>query len=298
MDAGRVRWLIAAAAFAVLQGPAFATDFSIADKDYQPLANGWAIAVAPYGWAPGIVGDLAVRGYNVHTSVTFSQLIENADRVIPAMGYVELKNGRFSVFGDAVYVQLGFSRSDSVQFDPIAELKIKLSAKASLLATLEIAQAGAAYEVAHWQQSETASSALDLYAGARYWYTSAALTLDTKESIDLTRFGWKRVARQSFRVSDDFHWVDPVIGMRIRQQLAPGHEIDFAGDVGGFGVGSNFSWQIFGGYTRSFQCGNGLVAASLGYRVLGVNYDGGSGKNAWGLDTIMHGPLASLSFRW
>jgi len=291
------RLLIAGAALAVLHAPAFATDFSIADQNYQ-TANGWAITVTPYAWTPGFVGDFTIRGYNVNASATFVQIIRDADRVIPAMGSVELQKDRFALFGDVVYAQFGFARSDTVHFDPLKELKITLSAKAKLLATMGIAQAGAAYEVARWEQGEGASSALDLYAGARYWYASADLTLDFKETIDFKRRGWKRVDKQSIKVSDTFDWVDPVVGVRVRQQLAPGHEIDFVGDIGGFGAGSNVSWQIFGGYTRTFQCGNASVAASLGYRVLGVDYDGGSGNNVWHLDTIMHGPLAGLSVHW
>ncbi len=291
------RLLIVGAALAVLHVPASATDFSIADQNYE-TANDWAITVTPYAWTPGFVGDFTIRGYNAHASATFVQIIQDANRVIPAMGYVELQKGRFALFGDGVYAQFGFARSDTIHFDPLKELQITLTVKAKLLATLGIAQAGAAYEVGRWEQGEGAWSALDLYAGARYWYSSAALTLNTKETIDLSRFGWKRVAKQSFKISDSFDWVDAVVGMRIRQQLSPGHEVDFVGDIGGFGAGSNISWQIFGGYTRSFQCGNASVAASVGYRVLGVDYDGGSGKNVWHLDTIMHGPLAALSVHW
>lgn len=293
----RSRLLIAGAALAVLHAPALAADFSIADHDYQ-TAKGWAITVTPYAWTPGFVGDFTIRGYNVNASATFVQIIQDADRVIPAMGYVELQKDRFSLFGDVVYTQLGFARSDTVHFDPLKELKVTLSAKAKLLATLGIAQAAAAYEVARWEEDEGAWSALDLYAGARYWYASADLTLDFKESIDFERRGWKRVGKQSIKLSDTFDWVDAVVGMRVRQQLAPGHEIDFVGDIGGFGAGSNLSWQIFGGYARTFQYGNASVAASFGYRVLGVDYDGGSGKNVWHLDTIMHGPLAGLSVHW
>jgi hypothetical protein len=297
MGGHHFKLLIAVAALAILHAPASATDFSVADQDYE-MANGWAITVTPYAWAPSFVGDFTIRGYNVNASASFFDLIRDADRVVPAMGYVELQKDRFAVFGDVFYAQLGFARSDTVHFDPLAELKITLSAKAKLLTTLAIAQAGAAYEVARWEEGEGAWSALDLYAGARYWYASADLTVDFKESIDFERRGWKRVGKQSINLSGRFDWVDAVVGMRVRQQLSPGNEIEFVGDIGGFGAGSNVSWQVYGGYTRSFRCGNASVAASFGYRVLGVDYDGGSGKNVWHLDTIMHGPLAALSVHW
>lgn len=289
--------LIAGAAVALLRVPAFATDFSIADHD-QWTTDGWAITATPYAWAPGFTGNFTIRGYHAGASATFVQLIEDADRVVPAMGSVELKKGRFALFADGVYTQLGFARSDTVRFDLLKELQVTLSAKAKLLATLGIAQAGAAYEVARFAQGEGTSSAVDVYAGARYWYSAAELTLKAKETIDFERRGWKRVDKRTIKVSDSFDWVDAVVGLRVRQQLSPGHEVDFVGDVGGFGMGSNLSWQVYGGYTRSFQYGRAAVAATVGYRVLGVDYDGGSGKNVWHLDTIMHGPLAALSVHW
>ncbi len=81
----------------------------------------------------------------------------------------------------------------------------------------------------------------------------------------------------------------------MRHQLSSGGELQFLGDVGGFGVGSDFTWQLFGGYAFDFWGSNlhGLV----GYRALAVDYtqDGPSKNN---LDLILHGPVVGLSFRW
>lgn len=293
-----IRLLIVAAACVALQRPALAEDFSIADDAYQPAGSAWSITVTPYGWAPGFVGDAAFRGYKLHAAASFFEVIQAANQVIPAMGYVQLQKGPFSLFADGIYAQFGFDRSDTLHFNPLAQIEIGAHAKANLILTLGIAEAGAAFEVGRWEEANGASSALDLYGGARYWNSSGDLTVKTKESIDLARFGWKRVGRRTFRITEDVDWVDPVVGLRVRQQLSPGHEVDFVGDVGGFGAGSNVSWQVYGGYTRSFQYGRAAVAASIGYRVLGVDYDGGSGKNVWQLDTIMHGPQLALSVHW
>ena len=43
-------------------------------------------------------------------------------------------------------------------------------------------------------------------------------------------------------------WVDPLIGMRLRHSPAPGEEIAVRGDVGGFGAGSKFTWQVLATY--------------------------------------------------
>jgi hypothetical protein len=43
--------------------------------------------------------------------------------------------------------------------------------------------------------------------------------------------------------SGDLNWVDPLVGVRVRQQLASGDEFQLKGDIGGFGVSSKISWQ-------------------------------------------------------
>jgi hypothetical protein len=49
-------------------------------------------------------------------------------------------------------------------------------------------------------------------------------------------------------------WVGPVVGARIRRQIAPGKELRLEGDVGGFGAGSEFSWQVVATYGFDVNC--------------------------------------------
>jgi hypothetical protein len=45
------------------------------------------------------------------------------------------------------------------------------------------------------------------------------------------------------------------------------------GDVGGFGVGSDFSWQVVGAYSWDFATtGATTWAGVIGYRALSVDY--------------------------
>ena len=85
------------------------------------------------------------------------------------------------------------------------------------------------------------------------------------------------------------------MGLRVRHQLAPGSELQFLGDVGGFGVGSDFTWQLFGGYAFDFWGSN--LHGVVGYRALAVDYTQ-DGPNKNNLDLILHGPVIGLSFRW
>ena len=69
-------------------------------------------------------------------------------------------------------------------------------------------------------------------------------------------------------------------------------------DFGGFGVGSDFSWQVVGTYGFDTTCLGTPLHAVIGYRALSVDFseNGKFGKN--GIDTVLHGPIMGVTFRW
>ncbi len=77
--------------------------------------------------------------------------------------------------------------------------------------------------------------------------------------------------------------VDPIIGINASVQIAKPWALVFRGDVGGFGVGSNLNYQLFGAtevqVTRHFHI-------QTGYRYLYTDYS--SGENSYKID--MSGP--------
>ncbi|HEX5051143.1 MAG TPA: hypothetical protein VFZ65_05190 [Planctomycetota bacterium] len=82
-------------------------------------------------------------------------------------------------------------------------------------------------------------------------------------------------------------WVDPWIGARAVFALDDTWSVRARGDVGGFGVGTEFSWQAmaFVGVAVSKS-----VAFDFGYRAIGIDYQGS------GLDyeVVFHGPIIGL----
>ena len=99
--------------------------------------------------------------------------------------------------------------------------------------------------------------------------------------------------------SGTLEWVDPFVGLRVRHELAPGREIQFLGDIGGFGAGSDLTWQLFAGYSFDFSIWQStLLHGLVGYRALAVDYTQDSGANKNNLDLILHGPVVGLSVRW
>ena len=85
----------------------------------------------------------------------------------------------------------------------------------------------------------------------------------------------------------------------MRYTVAPGHELFLRGDIGGFGVGSDFSWQAIGAYGFEFGTYNGIrFSGVIGYRALYVDYVQGEGRQRYEYDMLQHGPILGISARF
>ena len=98
--------------------------------------------------------------------------------------------------------------------------------------------------------------------------------------------------------SGDLERVDPVVGARIRHQFASGSEFNLLGDVGGFGAGSEFSWQAVATYGFDVKAFGTTMRSVVGYRALSVDYSENTQHGKSGLDSIQHGPILGVAFRW
>src|SRR5262249_59333840 len=106
-----------------------------------------------------------------------------------------------------------------------------------------IGQVAAAYEFARWNgmTSPGSTTALDIYAGGRAWWQHADVQIAVTGTINFLDLTVSKAGVLSAEKS--VSWVDPLVGLRLRHQFAPGMNFVLSGDVGGFDVGSKFSWQ-------------------------------------------------------
>jgi hypothetical protein len=71
----------------------------------------------------------------------------------------------------------------------------------------------------------------------------------------------------------------------VEQQLAPNKEIVLRGDVGGFGAGSQFSWQAIATYNLPLCEIHGIpVDSYVGFRALSADFSQGSGRSRFEFD--------------
>ncbi len=267
-----------------------------------PAPNQWEFRFTPYAWATSVIGETTVRGQTLDVDASFLDIVEESDSIAALMGYLEARRGRLALYSDLVWGHLNFSGERS-RSGPLGGLNI--SADGELDYKQLIIKSGVSYEMARYSgypgsvkdsfAGPDQFTAIDFLVAARYWRESVGASIGITGVIGALPPGFEVSGSRVVAKSGTMGWVDPVIGLRVRHQFSPGRELQLRGDIGGFGVGSDFSWQLFGGY--AFELGEGWSGV-IGYRALSVDYSEDTSNGTRGIDLIQHGPVLGVNFRW
>lgn len=94
--------------------------------------------------------------------------------------------------------------------------------------------------------------------------------------------------------SESASWVDPMLGLLYSAPFADDWHFGLRGDVGGFGIGSQFSYQVLASVRWQANDTIGVVA---GYRLIGFDYeDGNKGSSDYErYDLTEQGPLLGMT---
>jgi hypothetical protein len=260
-----VRQGLALAALALLASAAPA-----AAQSTEPTSTGdrWVIRMAPYVWATSLDGNATIKGIESDVDVSFSDILE--DLSLAGMLLADIQKGRFGVAVNTVYARLTPENN-------VGPIEIKT--------TSDMLQLGVApyYRVLDWTYRTSSSGKplrliVEPEAGFRFTYLRAEL--------DVRHGGPSVDASES--------WVDPLVGSRFGIDLADNWNLTAEGNVGGFGVGSDFAWNVQGflGYQTSLF---GLPTTfAAGYRALHQDYD----HNNFKWDVTMYGPVIGAVLRF
>jgi hypothetical protein len=229
-----------------------------------PAAEGdrWVIQVTPYVWAAGIRGDVSQfkRGPVATIEKSFGDVLEDLN--FAAFANFWVRKDRFVFAADVAYIDL--SDNEVIDFIPALGATVDVQALSSTL------QAG--YRV--YEESQVA---FDVLAGARGWFISTA--------IDVSLGGLSR------SVNEDFGWVDPVIASRGLFKLTDKVSLLAYGDIGGFGAGSRFTWQVLATVNYAFTK---HLSVSGGYKILSTDYS----SDGHVFDTTLAGPAFGVTYRF
>jgi opacity protein-like surface antigen len=179
------------------------------------------------------------------------------------MGYAEARHGRFGVGADLIYFDLS---ADGDGPTPVFS-------KTELDLTASVGTVAGFYRFA---QEET--GAADVLAGARVWATDTELTL--KSGLTPGRSSDDREVR-----------VDPITGLRGFMGVTDKVGLRAYGDVGGFGLASDTTYQVLGSVNYTIT---ESIAADAGYRYLKVDYEDGG----YLLDVAFHGRFLGVVFEF
>ena len=91
-------------------------------------------------------------------------------------------------------------------------------------------------------------------------------------------------------VSQDKTWVDPIAGLTLRTAAGRPVQLRVYTEIGGFGLGSDFTWQVFP--TVGIRLGRS-ASLELGYRWLDLDYATGEGTGEFGYDVLTQGPSSA-----
>jgi hypothetical protein len=101
--------------------------------------------------------------------------------------------------------------------------------------------------------------------------------------------------RLGVEVDQDKTWVDPLVGLTVRTPGTHRVQARVYTEIGGFGVGSDFTWQIFP--TVGFKFSD-RFSLEVGYRWLDLDYSTGDGNERFAYDVLTQGPVGGLAFRF
>jgi hypothetical protein len=242
----------------------------------------WRLSVATYSWLPWISGDLGVGRRDLDVDVNPGDVLEALDwSTLPVwMSYTELKSGRLTLFNDIIWTAL----EGSAGFEGRGPLGLEVSADVDY--TQLTTEFGAAYTM--WSNGiaeQPGAMNVDVLAGVRYWRQ------DVEIAADIGGLGVEK--------SGVVDWVDPIVGARVGFGVAPGQSILLRGDIGGFGIGSDFSWQTIATFNAHICDGVGYaIDGYVGYRALAIDYNQGSGLRRYEMDAVQHGPVLGLNMRF
>ncbi|MEJ2136996.1 MAG: hypothetical protein P8X86_17345 [Desulfofustis sp.] len=223
----------------------------------------WEFNLAPfYLWAINISGDQTIGPISAPVNVEFNDIFDNLD-------------GAFIVHFEAAYQNRWGFLVDVNYLD--LENKQSLANSLTRKVDLDITMA----ELSGFRRWNLDQHNLDVIVGGRY----------VRVANNISVLGGPAL------VDGAQDWIDPLVGGRWIWNFAEDWAFVGRGDIGGFGVGSNFAWQAAGILEwQPFK----YVSFLAGYRAVGMDYEDGNQRSPdyFNFDATVHGPVLGINFKW
>lgn len=217
-----------------------------------------------YLWTSAMNGQVGTlpRLLPANVNLSFGDILQNFDGGI--MGGGEMRLRHWSVLLDTMWMQIS----------PDATLSGPLQTQVNLRSRSLALQSDVLYRIYN-----SRPISVDAGLGFRYWHLDNQLTIDPNLGGD----------GGSTTQTED--WVDPLFVTRLSTRLGGPWSLTFIGDVGGFNMGSQLTYQLAG--TLNYQL-NSNLALRAAYRLLSVDYEQGN----YLYNVTMQGPIIGMTYRF
>jgi hypothetical protein len=264
--------MCAGLAACILTGPALAEDLDASTNAVQTASaspggsngdgDGWEFSITPYVWASGLTIDIDTpQGESVELHDSFGDILSNIK--FTGMGAFEARHGRLVLISDLIFLSTG--SSEDGDFGPgLVEVK---GDTRTLIST----------NMVGYRVVDQGSVAVDVLAGARI--------SSVKVELDLS--GQLQTAERETSKTE----VGPVIASRLTLPLGDKWAAALYGDLGGFGITSDLSWQLLG--TIQYEISDHW-STGAGWRYFTAAQD----KDGFKVDMSMSGPFLAFRYRF
>ncbi len=246
----------------------------------------WQAFVAFYLWMVGMNGETGKGRAVADVDVSFGDIWDNLD--VGAQAHFEFWWKKWIFFVDPLFMKLSSSNS---QTRVISSLKSKLEVKMFLM-DLAMGYRVAEFALGGNTQSNNFKSwpavSIDVYGGGRI------LSVDNTINLTIeTPIGTKKQ-----RIKIDEAWFDFIVGTRFIFDFTENLLLSVKSDIGGFGLGfsSDIDWNFAA--NLGYQLPWWGVTPYIGYRVLYIDYNDGSGDDRFVYKIWHTGPQIGLGVRF
>lgn len=231
---------------------------------------GWSFAVAPYVWVPSIDGNLHYGVPDTLGGARSASVGIDSATILDSLNFAamvagEARNGRFSVFTDFIYLDLGAAKSGvrSVDFvqggrNPVSTT-LNAGTETSIRGSLWTLAGAYTLAAGDWGH-------VDAFAGFRLFSLEART--DVRLTTDIIAPGGGQSFARTGRLARDANLFDGLVGLRGRFVLGSGFYLPYGFDIGA--GSSSLTWQASAGLGHQ----TGWAGVTLGYRYLHYDQSG------------------------
>jgi hypothetical protein len=227
----------------------------------------WRFEVAGYLWIHSLLDDATIEGVPIRLD---AELGDDAFGDFASKTYA----GRGEAWRDRLgaFVEGGLMDVDGGSIAQVVGFDIDYDLERAFV------DFGLAYQVVKHEMDAGRYFTLEPYVGGR----------------------WARIKQRAsaglgppFRVSDREDYWEPFVGARVVADLTERLQVRLGGDAGGFGAGSDLTWNALGELGIRVV---GPMSLRLGYGAQGIDYEAKGG--AFELDTTAHGPRFGVALNF